>query len=332
MLVIGGTRLIGPPVVRRLVERGHDVAVFSRGQTEVELPAGVARIVGDRESLGDFRQTFQQFAPEVVVHQICFTEAQAKQAMEVFSGLAKRLVVLSSCDVYRAFGRVLQVEDGPVEPTPLTEDAPLRTRLYPYRGMSGPGLPDDNYDKILVERTVLSEADLPATVLRLPMVYGPRDHRHRLYGYARRMADGRPAIVIGETASKWRTCRAFVHDVAHAIALAAEHGGRTIYNVADGRALTEKAWIETVGAVFGWSGKVVVVPDETVPEHLRFHGDAGQDLTLDTARIRAALGYAEPTDFKEGLRRTLAWTLSHPPVGNEPTSAEYAAEDAALSG
>ena len=33
ILVIGGTRFIGPPAVRRLVEMGHEVTVFHRGQS-----------------------------------------------------------------------------------------------------------------------------------------------------------------------------------------------------------------------------------------------------------------------------------------------------------
>lgn len=38
VLVIGGTRFIGPPVVKSLVEHGHEVTVFHRGETEINLP------------------------------------------------------------------------------------------------------------------------------------------------------------------------------------------------------------------------------------------------------------------------------------------------------
>ena len=39
VLVIGGTNFIGPPLVRRLVALGHEVAVFHRGRTQADLPA-----------------------------------------------------------------------------------------------------------------------------------------------------------------------------------------------------------------------------------------------------------------------------------------------------
>jgi nucleoside-diphosphate-sugar epimerase len=36
-----------------------------------------------------------------------------------------------------------------------------------------------NYEKILVERVVMNDAQTPGTVLRLPAVYGPGDKQHR---------------------------------------------------------------------------------------------------------------------------------------------------------
>ncbi len=64
---------------------------------------------------------------------IAYTEADATGLVEAFRGLARRTVVISSADVYRAYGRFIGTESGPIEPTPLTEDSPLRTALFPYR-------------------------------------------------------------------------------------------------------------------------------------------------------------------------------------------------------
>src|SRR5579875_614993 len=92
-------------------------------------------------------------------------------------------------------GASLGRNPGPIEPTPLAEDSPLRSVLFPYRAQAiGP---DDflySYDKIPVERTAMTEPGLPATVLRLPMTYGPGDPFRRLSPYLKRMDDGRPTI------------------------------------------------------------------------------------------------------------------------------------------
>ncbi|TRY24136.1 NAD-dependent epimerase/dehydratase family protein [Brevibacillus sp. LEMMJ03] len=190
VLVLGGTRFIGPHVVRQLVAAGHETALFNRGQSrpDISLPQGVRIIRGDRRRLADYRESFRSFAPDVVIDLFPYTEAEAQAVMTVFDGIAGRLVAVSSCDVYRAFGRVNGLEDGPVEEGPIREDSPLRTRLYPYRGIRE-DLPD--YEKILVERVVTGHPHLPGTMLRLPMVYGPGDYRHRLYPYLKRMLDGR---------------------------------------------------------------------------------------------------------------------------------------------
>ena len=51
IFVIGGTRFVGPHVVRRLVDAGHNVTVFHRGETEADLPPAVCHIYGDRRDL-----------------------------------------------------------------------------------------------------------------------------------------------------------------------------------------------------------------------------------------------------------------------------------------
>jgi nucleoside-diphosphate-sugar epimerase len=133
VIIVGGTSFIGPPLVRRLVALGHHVAVFHRGKTQAPLPSSVEQILGDRIALGTHTDQFRRFGPDVVVDMIALTEADARGLVAAFRGLAQRSVVISSADVYRAYGRFIKLEPGLVEPTPLVEDAPLRQALFPYR-------------------------------------------------------------------------------------------------------------------------------------------------------------------------------------------------------
>ncbi|KAK0329529.1 hypothetical protein LTR94_036384, partial [Friedmanniomyces endolithicus] len=103
--------------------------------------------------------------------------ADAEAAVKVFGGRTHRLVLISSCDVYRAYGRLTRMEPGPPEPTPLSETAPLRSVLHPYRGMEAQlGTYAHDYEKILAETAVREAADLDWTILRLPKVYGSEDN------------------------------------------------------------------------------------------------------------------------------------------------------------
>ncbi len=179
VLVIGGTNFIGPYVVRQLVEMGQSVTVFNRGKTQTDLPEEVKWIKGDRHYLSDYQQKFQQLAPQVVLDMIPYTAKEAQGVVDTFKDIAQRVVAISSQDVYRARDIIWQRETSIIDPTPLTEDSPLRSQLYPYRGLSEDPLAQD-YDKIPVEQVLMSATDLPATIIRLPMVYGVGDYRYRL--------------------------------------------------------------------------------------------------------------------------------------------------------
>ena len=179
----------------------------------------------------------------------------------------------------------------------------------------------------------MGDPDLRGTVLRLPMVYGPRDYQHRLFPYLKRMDDGRPAIVLDENHARSRVTRGYVDDVALAIALAATDArasGR-IYNVGEVDPLSEANWVLAIGEAAGWTGHVLVIPHDNLPDALRWGGDTRQDFVVDTTRIWAELGYSEPVPRAEALRRTVTWARANPPTDIPPTLSDYAAEDAVLA-
>lgn len=84
ILVIGGTRFIGPRVARQLVEKSHQVTLFHRGRTEVNLPEGVGRIRGDRRDLATFVDEFRRLDPEVVLDMVPMNERESRDVMGVF--------------------------------------------------------------------------------------------------------------------------------------------------------------------------------------------------------------------------------------------------------
>ncbi len=207
----------------------------------------------------------------------------ASAAVEAFAGRAGRIVLLSSGDVYRAYGRFTGIEAAPIQKGLLTEDAPLRSVLFPYRHKaSSPEALEYWYEKILAERAVLNAPDLPGTVVRLPKVYGPGGNADlaTVYRYSHH--------------PDWRWTHGFVENVAAAVELAAIHpaaGGR-VYNVGE-------AYTPTIGERLAWLPLSAVEPD------LSSQFDFTQDIAYDTSRIRIELGYCEIVPEKEGILRTL---------------------------
>ncbi|HEX8651775.1 MAG TPA: NAD-dependent epimerase/dehydratase family protein [Pyrinomonadaceae bacterium] len=334
ILIIGGTRFVGPCVVRRLVGAGgHEVTIFHRGETETELSPDVRHIHGDHRDLLAFEAEFKQLAPQVVLDMIAYTEQDAANLLHVFKGLAERTVVLSSADVYRAYGRLLGLQSGPPDSIPLSEDAPLRDALYPYRAKAaGTDDPVYSYEKILVESVVMSDAHLPCTILRLPAVYGEGDFQHRLSEYLKRMDDGRPFIMLEEARAAWRWTRGYIDNVADAIALAVtdERATGRIYNVGERDTLTETEWVRAVGRAAGWKGEVIAVPGDMLPGGMAAGFNFEHHLAVDTSRMREELGYSEQVSRDEALKRAVGWERTHPPEKIDPQQFDYAAEDAVL--
>jgi nucleoside-diphosphate-sugar epimerase len=336
-LLIGGTGFIGPHVAGALVVQGHRVLVYHRGKSGHSLPESVEHILGERSDLASHVTEFRQSTPDVVVDFILSSGTQARTLMDLFRGIASRVVAISSGDVYRAAGVMHGFESGPIQPVPLTEESDLRTKTNVY----GPEILarlrqvfpwfDDEYDKIPVEQAVMNDPELPGTVLRLPMVYGPGDPLHRLFPYLKRMDDRRPAILLQEDAARWRGPRGYVENVAEAITLAAvshKAAGR-IYNIAEPHAWSEKEWAGKIARTVGWTGPIVQVPKDLTPAHLRVPYNSEQHWEMSSRRIRDELGFEEPVDEVTRLARTVAWERAHAPAF-EAGQFDYGSEDDAL--
>jgi len=338
-LLIGGTGFIGSFLTPVLQRFGTEVAVLTRGRSADAASRDLTRIIGDRRQLRDCQAAIRAFAPDVVIDLILSSGTQARELMNLLRGIAGRVVALSSMDVYRACGVLHGLEDGPLEPVPLTEQSALRTKLatYPPAQIAMVqqvyGWVDDEYDKIPVEREIVGDGELPATILRLPMIYGPGDPLHRFFPLVRRMDDRRRAILMSTAQAAWRSPRGFVGNVAAAIALAAmsDNAVGRIYNVAEQPSYSELEWATRVAAAAGWKGAFVVLPPDEMPPHLRMPGNLEQHWSVDTSRIRSELGYREPVDLDDAIARTIAWERANPP--SRPLAAiDYAAEDAAIAG
>jgi len=284
-LIIGGTKFIGPYVVRELIRNGHDVTVFHRGESEADLPSEVRHVRSPLAAIPvvQFPSEVLHPTPDIVIHMIPMGADDTQAAVDAFHGLAKRLVCLSSGDVYRAYGVFMGLEPGPIEVGLLNESSPLRSTLFPYRAQAKSTSDLAHYyEKILMEERAASAAELPATILRLPKVYGPGNNSDLATVYQFRHQP------------QWRWTHGYVENIAHAIVLASLHEravGRT-YNVGE-------EYTPTVGE------RLQTLPPSDMPVST-MPANFGQDMAYDTTRIRLELGYREPVAREECISRTLA--------------------------
>lgn len=285
VLVIGGTRFIGAHAVRHLHEAGAAVTVLHRGTSTNPILPAVEHVTdpGAAYPVTAFPAAVRRDW-DVVVHMVAMGEADAEAAVRTFSGRAGRFVLVSSSDVYRAYGRLTKAEPGLPEPAPLTEEAPLRSVLYPYRGMEAQiGAYARDYEKILAERAVQGAAGLDWTILRLAKVYGPEDN-------------GDLASVHGFAAvPHWRWSHGHVRNVSAAVAGAARHPSarNAVFNVGEAHTPSMGERLARLPARRG---------DLPTPPPF----DYAQDFVIDTSKIRRQLGHTDLLDEHSAMSGLVA--------------------------
>jgi nucleoside-diphosphate-sugar epimerase len=162
---------------------------------------------------------------------------------------------------------------------------------------------------------LLAQPELRTTIFRLPAVFGPRDYRLRVWEYLRKMEKGRKAIVLALTLSNWCWGRGYVKNIAAAIChfLSKESTASAVFNLGDPVTLSEAHWVEHIAGSAGWKGKIVVVPDDQLPDPLKVPFNAAQDWAIDASRFRSGTGFTEPFTLQESLAETIAWLRQNPP-------------------
>ena len=316
VVVLGGTRFIGRATVEELAAAGHELLIVHRGQLEPDDLPPAPHLHCERAELPAHRSELEAFGADAVIDFFALTREDAEGALEAIPNASRRIVI-SSMDVYRAFGSVLV--DRETDPVPITEESPVRAERYPYRGkVAG----RETYDKLDVEDVYLPRGALS---MRLPMVYGERDYQRREEFILRRVRAGRKLIPFGT--GSWLTCRGYVRDIAHAIVLALEKPEVTgVLNLCEDRSYSMRLWARMILEAAGADAELVRVPDDTLPDDLQETGNLAQHVAASAHKARTVLGWTT-SDPIESLRTSVRWHLENPPAN---ASDDFSADDRAL--
>ncbi|WP_331766368.1 NAD-dependent epimerase/dehydratase family protein [Embleya sp. NBC_00896] len=325
VLVIGGTGPTGVPLVRGLVERGHEVTILHRGTHESEAtPAEVRHIHLDPYDEGALREAAEGARYDTVIAMY----GRLRRIAEAWAGRTGRLISVGGVPAYRGWMNPVLAGPGGL-PIPVPEDAPLV------------GDPDEDakgYRIVRTEQAVFAHHPT-ATHIRYPYVYGPHQLAPREWCVVRRVLDGRRRIVVADQGLTLHH-HGYTENLAHALLLAFEQPTRCvgrIYNAADDQVLTVRQVIDTVAAALGHTFEVVSLPYElAVPARPLLMQPAPEHRVLDLSRLRADLGYRDLVPPHEALAHTARWLAEHPPEPGGPEERiltdpfDYPAEDALM--
>jgi len=295
--LIGGTGLISTGITEQLVDAGHEVVYFTRGETDADLPASVEFVRGDRNDAERLAAVAREVDADCVIDMVCFDPDQARAAVEAFAGRVDQYVFCSTVDVYHR----------PPERNPVTESASRE-----------PGVSEYGRNKAVAEDVFL-DADGEAfatTVIRPWSTYGEGGTvLHTLGGgsyYIDRIRKGKPIVVHGDGTSLWGPCHR--DDVAAAFVGAVGNGDAygEVYHVTSEETITWNQYHRRVAsALDAPEPELVHIPTDqlraAVPERTELLENHFQYSTVfDNAKARRDLGFEYTIDFEEGVRRTVA--------------------------
>jgi nucleoside-diphosphate-sugar epimerase len=317
IVVLGGTAFIGRRIVTELIARGDEVTVVHRGESEPADFPECRHIHSDRAQFAAVADRVVALHPDAVIDTRAMTRADADAVLPYLPDT--QLVLLSSVDVYRAFGLVLTEQEG--EPVPLDETSAVREERYPYRDR---GVREPDYDKLDVEPCYL---DRGASVLRLAMIYGEHDRTRREEFILRRVRAGRRQIPVGPGSWLWTRC--YVGDVAAAVlaCLGNTAAAGEVFNIGEPTARSIRGWAREILAAARWEAELVEVPESTLPEDLWITKTVAQHILMSSQKAAVLLGW-RPTDPFASLVRSVAWHLANPPADADP---DFTADDDALT-
>jgi nucleoside-diphosphate-sugar epimerase len=302
-LVIGGTRNLGPSIVQALLNQGHEVAVFNRGQTRDNLPEEVERLRGDRTDPNQLKQALGGREFDLVVDTTLYTGPEAEAAVELFTGRVGRYVFISTGQVYLiriGLGRPFKEKDyaGPVMAAPpKSDESDYSNWLYGFDKRAA----EDVFAKAWTER------QFPYTSLRLPMVNSERDSHERIYGYFLRLLDDGPILVPEGTGLPVR--HVYGEDVVQAIMRLASGslGKGSAYNIAQDETLTLDQFLEILADAAHRPLKIIRVAREELnregllPECSPFSGQWMSSIENAHSKTELGMQYTPVASYVKKL-------------------------------
>ena len=236
LLVLGGTHFLGRHVATAALERGHEVATFTRGISG-SPPEGTRALHGDRDDPAALPAALDGWTPDLVVDTSCQSRAAARNAAAAL-GDVRGYAFVSSLNAYRTW------PPGPVGPE---DDEPTWTT------------DDDEYgpNKAYAERVlgaVLGDRFLTA---RAGLIIGPYDPIHRLGWWLDRISRGGRVVVPDALAQPIAVVDA--RDLAGWLVEMAEHGRSGAVNA------TGPAGMTTLGGLLDLCREVTGSDAEWVP-------------------------------------------------------------------
>lgn len=221
ILIIGGSRFVGPVIIRKLLEHGHNLTVFNRGYHKIKYDKKIKFVQGDRSQKINLKDHF-----DAVIDMCAYNVDQLKNAVDCLS-----------FDYFLNFGSAASYKK--TEIFPLTELSPLG---------SWPLWADYNIGKVKCER-YLETQKIKYSSIRPVYILGENNYIDREKFIYKKILRDKKITIPGNGQA---ICQfAFSEEVADVVVFLVENKMRGAFNIAGDELITLKGLVDLMANITG---------------------------------------------------------------------------------
>jgi len=211
ILIMGGTRFIGVYLTKVLLEQGHEVVLFNRGNNSA--PVEVNQIQGDRKDAAQLKEKLSNENFDAIFDNNGRELSDTQPLVDIFNGKVKHFIYVSSAGVYLKSEQMPHIEGDAVDPN-SRHKGKHHTEAY------------------------LVESGIPWTSVRPVYIYGPQNYNDLEAWFFDRIVRNRPIPIPSN--GKYITQFGHIQDLAEAMAnvLGNQTAIGKIYNISGDRYVT----------------------------------------------------------------------------------------------
>jgi nucleoside-diphosphate-sugar epimerase len=302
VLFIGGTGTISSACSQLAVERGIDLTLFNRGETDRPIPAEARVLHGDIRDRASVERALGDATFDAVVDWIAFTPDQVESDIELFHGRTGQYVFISSASVYQK----------PVARLPITESTPLHNPYWAY-----------SRAKIACEERLVCayrEEGFPITIVRPSHTYDrmrlPFQNRYTVID---RMRKGQPVVVHGDGTSLWVLTHHRDFAKGFVGLLGNPHAIGDAFHITSDELLTWDQIFTILAHAAGVAEpRLVHVPSELIAAFdpgwgAGLLGDKAHSVIFDNSKIKRLVpDFVATIPFSQGAEEVIAWFDADP--------------------
>jgi len=300
-LFIGGTGVISSGSVARVIEKGFEITLLTRGKSNRSAPKEARIITADIHDSQAVQAILGHQDFDVVVDWVAFTPEDVKRDIDLFRDKTGQYVFISSASAYQT----------PAANLPIRESTPLENHVWEY-----------SRNKIAGEEALVAEYRVnkfPFTIVRPSHTYDrtyiPVEGHYTVID---RMLKGKPVIVHGDGTSIWTLTHS--NDFAKGLVglLGNSRAIGEVFHITSDEWLTWNQIYEALAKAAGVTPRLVHIPSEMIAAYDQkigdsLLGDKAHCAIFDNTKIKQVVPeFVCSIPFSWGATEIMHWYKANP--------------------